>query len=63
MSASGEKISKSYPETLLDPQDFIEGTEKMDGERKYGFGVDVMRTWSVGKDTDKNGFVQREDLV
>jgi isoleucyl-tRNA synthetase len=63
MDNTGEKISKSSPETLLDPRDFIEGSEKMDGERKYGFGVDVMRTWCVGKDSDRNGFVDRDDLT
>jgi len=63
MTDKGDKISKSAPETLLDPVDFIEGTEKMDGERKYGFGVDVCRAWCVTKDSDKNSFVDHEEIT
>ncbi len=29
----------------------------MDGARKYGYGVDVVRAWSAFKDSDKNLFV------
>jgi isoleucyl-tRNA synthetase len=62
LSEQAEKISKSKPETLLDTRNFIDGSEKMDGERHYGYGVDVMRAWAVLNESDKNTFVLREDL-
>jgi hypothetical protein len=46
----------------FDPEDFLEGSTKMDGTRKFGYGVDVVRAWCVSKDTDKNILVQREHL-
>jgi isoleucyl-tRNA synthetase len=57
---AGDKISKSAPliddEVVVEfnPEDFLEGSVKMDGERKFGYGVDVMRAWCATKDTDKN---------
>lgn len=50
---SGEKISKSVDGSFATPDDLIEGSAKMDGERKYGFGVDVVRAWIAYKDSDK----------
>ena len=38
----------------FDPEDFLEGSAKLDGSRKFGYGVDVLRAWSAFKDTDKN---------
>ena len=38
----------------FDPEDFLEGSMKMDGTRKFGYGIDVVRAWCVSKDTDKN---------
>lgn len=46
-------MSKSRPDSLLDPIDFIEGSIKMSGDRKFGYGIDVMRAWAAFKDTDK----------
>lgn len=54
MDETGEILSKSRPEFLLDPVDFIEGSVKLSGERKFGFGVDVMRAWCAFKDSDKD---------
>jgi isoleucyl-tRNA synthetase len=34
----------------------------MDGERKYGYGVDVLRAWAAFKDSDKNTQVSRDQL-
>jgi len=34
----------------------------MDGERAYGYGVDVMRAWAILNESDVNSFVLREDL-
>lgn len=60
---NGEKISKSQGDAAaIDPDDLIEGTIKLDGTRKFGYGVDVVRAWSACKDTDKNIFVQKEQL-
>jgi isoleucyl-tRNA synthetase len=53
-------MSKSKPEYLLDPVDFIEGSIKMGGDRKFGYGVDVMRAWAAFKDTDKNMIVSKD---
>ena len=60
---NGVKISKSSTdeiENLINPIDFIEGTIKSDGSRKYGYGIDVMRTWCAHKDTDKSMFIFRD---
>lgn len=57
----GDKISKSQgTSAAIDPDDLIEGTLKLDGTRKFGYGVDVVRAWCAYKDTDKNLFVQKE---
>jgi len=66
----GEKISKSTSnnnnnlteEALFDPLDFLEGSLKQSGERKFGYGVDVMRAWIATKDTDKNIHIARDQL-
>ncbi len=57
----GTKISKSAEESF-DPEDFLEGSTKQDGSRRFGYGVDVMRAWIATKDTDKNMTVQREHI-
>lgn len=60
---NGEKISKSVKinnSAFSDPDDLIEGTAKLDGQRKFGYGVDVVRAWCAFKDTDKNIFVSKE---
>lgn len=55
---NGSKISKSQgSEAALDPDDLIDGTLKLDGTRKFGYGIDVVRAWCAYKDTDKNVFV------
>jgi isoleucyl-tRNA synthetase len=70
---NGDKISKSSPlitnsesqdefQMVFDPEDFLEGSTKLDGSRKFGYGVDVVRAWSAFKDCDKNMQVQREQL-
>lgn len=53
-------MSKSQPDYLLDPTDFIEGSVKRGGERKFGYGIDVMRAWIAFKDTDKNMMVAKD---
>lgn len=35
---------------------------KANGERKYGYGVDVLRAWCAIKDTDKHIHVSRDQL-
>jgi hypothetical protein len=32
----------------------------MDGTRKYGYGIDVIRAWCALKDSDKNLLIQKE---
>jgi valyl-tRNA synthetase len=56
---SGKKMLGS---NAIDPEDLIEGSIKSNGERKFGFGVDVLRAWSVLKDTDKTMFVNTESF-
>ena len=34
----------------------------MDGTRKFGYGIDVLRAWCAYKDTDKNMLVLKEHL-
>jgi len=62
MDDSGEKMSKSRPEFLVEPADLLEGTVKLDGSRKFGYGADVMRLWAAKNDTDKNLEIDREQL-
>lgn len=62
---NGEKISKSIVSSnyaYADPDDLIEGTVKLDGTRKFGYGIDVIRAWCTFKDCDKNMFVMKEQL-
>ena len=47
---------------LFNPDDFIDGSEKLDGSRKFGYGIDTMRAWCAYKDTDKNIYVMRDQL-
>jgi isoleucyl-tRNA synthetase len=53
LDTKGEKMSKSNPDEILNPIDFIEGSVKLTGERKFGYGVDTMRAWLTYKDCDK----------
>jgi hypothetical protein len=47
---------------VFSPEDFLEGSVKMSGERKFGYGIDVMRAWCATKDTDKNIEVQKGSI-
>jgi len=38
----------------IDPQDIVEGTVKLNGERKFGYGAEVFRLWAAKNDTDKD---------
>ncbi|CDW87946.1 isoleucyl-trna synthetase [Stylonychia lemnae] len=59
----GEKLSKSDgAQAGGDPDDLIEGSIKLDGTRKYGYGIDVIRAWCAFKDSDKNLLVQKDHL-
>jgi isoleucyl-tRNA synthetase len=67
----GEKIAKSAApmtesgdstEMVFSPEDFLEGSVKMDGNRKFGYGIDVMRAWCATKDTDKNIHVEKHAM-
>ena len=59
---SGLKMCKSDPELIINPQDLIDGTEKLDGNRSHGYGTDVMRLWAASRDSDKNFEVKKEDI-
>ena len=47
-------MSKTFKSLALDPEDLIYGSEKIDGNRKFGYGTDVMRLWTASLDGDKN---------
>ena len=38
------------------------GTVKLDGQRKHGYGLDTIRAWAVTNDTDKNRFIERQEI-
>lgn len=61
---TGEKLSKSsqVDGSFASPEDLIEGSAKLDGERKFGYGVDVLRAWVAYKDSDKTIGVDREQF-
>lgn len=54
-------MSKSM-RNYIDPQDIIEGTIKLDGSWKYGYGAEVFRLWAAKNDTDKDIFVEESEL-
>lgn len=54
LDESDEKMSKSYSELVIDPEDLISGSEKIDGTRKHGYGTDAIRLWAASRDSDKN---------
>ena len=66
LNQSGEKMSKSYAygaaNEVLDPEDLISGSVKLDGQRKHGYGLDTMRLWAISKDADTNTYVERADI-
>lgn len=61
----GEKISKSKSgeaTNFINIDDLIEGTIKLDGQRKHGYGLDTIRAWAVTNDSDKNAYLERNDI-
>ena len=46
-----EKISK-YSKFRIDVEDLIEGAVKANGQRQYGFGVDILRLWAAASDLE-----------
>ena len=56
----GEKISKSkLNSNFISTEDLINGTIKLDGERKHGYGLDTLRAWAILNDKDTNNFIDR----
>ena len=47
---------------VLDPEDLINGSIKLDGNRKHGYGLDTMRLWAISKDSDSNSYVDRQEI-
>lgn len=58
---TGKKMSKSSS-NIVDPDDLIKGTLKLDGTRKFGYGTDVIRLWAAYNDTDRNLVLQQDQL-
>ena len=60
----GEKISKrrNNGSNFISTEDLIQGTVKLDGLRKHGYGLDTIRAWAVQNDSDKNAYVERDDI-
>lgn len=46
----------------IDVSDLIEGTVKMDGQRKHGYGLDTMRSWAITIDQDRSYPVSMESI-
>jgi len=40
----------------------VEGSIKLSGERKYGYGSDAMRAWAISKDGDTNFMALKEEF-
>ena len=57
-------MSKSSPHSqmVLDPEDLISGSIKLDGNRKHGYGLDTLRLWAISKDSDSNSYVDRQEI-
>ena len=65
LNENGKKMSKSDPQgaqAWLDPEDLIDGTVKLDGKRKHGYGLDTVRLWAISKDADTNTFIDRDEF-
>lgn len=65
LNDKGVKMSKAdmrNRESLVDPTDLIAGTVKLDGSRSHGYGLDTVRLWAITKDSDKDTFLEREEL-
>lgn len=54
LDQTNQKMSKSFPEQVIDPEDLIKGTVKLDGSRSHGYGADAMRLWAAMNDGDTN---------
>jgi len=62
LDESEEKMSKSFREQAVDPEDLIYGSLKLDGTRKFGFGTDAIRLWCAHNDGDKDFIVTQAKL-
>jgi isoleucyl-tRNA synthetase len=47
---------------FISTEDLINGTVKLDGERKHGFGLDTLRAWAIVNDKDTNNFIDRQSF-
>ena len=62
LTQNNEKMSKSEKSEVIDPEDLIYGTQKLDGQRKFGYGTDVLRLWAAMHDDDKNKMVDLDKI-
>lgn len=65
LNERGDPMSYNHPsskELRVDPADLIQGSVKMDGERKHGFGLDVMRAWAVTQDSDTSSYLVMDEV-
>ena len=42
--------------------DLIAGTIKLDGNRSHGYGLDTLRLWAISKDSDRDTFLEKQEL-
>ena len=54
LDEGNDKMSKSFPSGVVDPEDLLKGTEKLNGQRSHGYGTDVLRLWAAKNDRDTN---------
>ena len=54
LDESDTKMCKSFASMTIDPEDLIAGSVKLSGDRKHGYGTDVLRLWAAINDSDKN---------
>ena len=59
---SGNKMSKTFVKSYLNPLDLTDGTKKLNGERMFGYGADNIRMWIIKNDCDSDIKITEKDI-